>query len=109
MLHEVRNGERGDQQSSRIRLAKRAKCDALHHQCEAHRGHDGSAQTDPYGLSVECVDGEGRRRDQFPVSEVDEVHDAENQSDAECGQRIDRPQIDGIDGRLNEVHVTAPK
>ena len=52
------------------------------------------------------VGGEG---DQFAVCEIDQPHHAENQTDAERGQRIEAADADGVDECLDEMfHQRSP-
>ncbi len=104
MLHQIGHGEGGDQQRRRIGAAQRPEGQPLHaerqdrhHEYRRQRHHD-------VGLARQAVERESADHDQLAMGEIDQPHDAEDQPDAERGQRVDGAQADGVDGVLQDDH-----
>src|SRR5258708_15936781 len=76
------------------------------HQPDQHGDHDGGGQRRP----VEQADhrqgeghGEGAQHQELAVREVDDLHDAEDQRQADGDQGIDQAQRDAVQRQLHEI------
>ena len=89
VLQEEADRERGDQQRRRVGAAHRAERDPLHQQ----RQHDDDRRSRRYisrpRPALGQVDHVRADHDELAVGEVDQLHDAEDQGDAEREQRVE--------------------
>ena len=61
-------------------------------QPDADRGDDKTKRERPMIFAIDVIDGETADHEHLPVGEVQDVHDAEDQRDAERDQRVGRGQ-----------------
>ena len=82
--------------------AQRPEDDPVHEQREHE--NDGKAEDDAHGDGPAALRGEGERvgtgHHQLSVSEVDEPQDAEDETDADGHERVDRAEADRVGERL---------
>ena len=103
----------GDEERRQNVLAQ----DAIEHdflQHEAEREHQGQRdQCGQEGRQAKQRDDEQdeicAQHDQIAMREIDQPHDAEDEAQAGCEQRVEPAQENALDNCVEPVHAAAPK